>query len=259
MTDFLDEKRREITDRLAELKPLIDEYTRLEAAATALAGVGGSWPAHRATAARRRGPGRRRLRPAATAHRAANAGRSGRRTTGCTAQVGRPPQKSRPPRPPKKWPTRGHHRGCPAAPRRRRADVAKAVARVPLRPCRSSGTARHHDPRAGRQDGHQAELPLPRPARLWSRKRRLKKQGRGWHPSADFSLIHDNGPGVATATPGRFVVKGTLFRSAPGSEPCRARSLSSATDASIFEREKASMSRPCTIDHSPPRRCTGSR
>ena len=33
MTDFLDEKRQEITDRLKELKPLVDEYNRLEAAA----------------------------------------------------------------------------------------------------------------------------------------------------------------------------------------------------------------------------------
>jgi hypothetical protein len=37
MTDFLDEKRREIQDRLAELRPLIDEYQRLEAAVSALA------------------------------------------------------------------------------------------------------------------------------------------------------------------------------------------------------------------------------
>ena len=35
MTDFLDDKRREITDRLKELKPMVDEYTRLEAAASA--------------------------------------------------------------------------------------------------------------------------------------------------------------------------------------------------------------------------------
>jgi hypothetical protein len=62
VTDFLDEKRREISDRLAELKPLIDEYNRLEAAATALAGVGGSAPSARATTAApvRRGPGRPR-------------------------------------------------------------------------------------------------------------------------------------------------------------------------------------------------------
>ncbi len=61
MTDFLDEKRLEITDRLKELKPLVDEYNRLEAAASALAGVGGS-SASSAPAAttRRRGPGRPR-------------------------------------------------------------------------------------------------------------------------------------------------------------------------------------------------------
>jgi len=40
MTDFLDEKRKEIQARLKELKPLVDEYNRLEAAERALAGVG---------------------------------------------------------------------------------------------------------------------------------------------------------------------------------------------------------------------------
>ncbi len=61
MNDFLDEKRREITDRLKELKPLVDEFKRLEAAASALAGVGGSSAASAAaTAPRRRGPGRPR-------------------------------------------------------------------------------------------------------------------------------------------------------------------------------------------------------
>jgi hypothetical protein len=62
VTDFLDEKRREITDRLKELKPLVDEYNRLEAAASALAGVGGSSASNGggATPTRRRGPGRPR-------------------------------------------------------------------------------------------------------------------------------------------------------------------------------------------------------
>jgi hypothetical protein len=62
VTDFLDDKRQEITDRLKELKPLVDEYSRLEAAASALAGVGGSAPAATTTIAapRRRGPGRPR-------------------------------------------------------------------------------------------------------------------------------------------------------------------------------------------------------
>jgi len=65
VTDFLDEKRQEIAERLKELKPAVDEYTRLEAAAAALQGVGGSPATTTATASataapRRRGPGRPR-------------------------------------------------------------------------------------------------------------------------------------------------------------------------------------------------------
>jgi hypothetical protein len=40
LADFLEEKRKEIQQRLKELKPLADEYQRLEAAERALAGVG---------------------------------------------------------------------------------------------------------------------------------------------------------------------------------------------------------------------------
>jgi hypothetical protein len=67
VTDFLDEKRKEITARLKELKPLVEEYQRLEAAASALDGVGGSTaaastpaaaPAARKASSGRRGPGR---------------------------------------------------------------------------------------------------------------------------------------------------------------------------------------------------------
>ncbi len=74
MTDFLDEKRREITERLKELKPLVDEYHRLEAAASALAGVGTSAVRAAADVATgKRGPGRPRgssaKKPAAKATR----------------------------------------------------------------------------------------------------------------------------------------------------------------------------------------------
>lgn len=69
MADFLDDKRREILDRLKELKPVVDEYQRLEAAAAALGSVNGRSaapararrgrpPARRASTARR--PGRRK-------------------------------------------------------------------------------------------------------------------------------------------------------------------------------------------------------
>ncbi len=39
MADFLQEKRKEIEDRLRELRPLVAEYKKLEEAAAALAGV----------------------------------------------------------------------------------------------------------------------------------------------------------------------------------------------------------------------------
>jgi hypothetical protein len=60
VTDFLDEKRKEIAERLKELKPAVDEYSRLEAAASALEGVGGTATATATAAPRRRGPGRPR-------------------------------------------------------------------------------------------------------------------------------------------------------------------------------------------------------
>jgi hypothetical protein len=64
MADFLDEKRSEISARLNELKPLVDEYTRLEAAAAALDGVPVAaremTPSRRGSAHGRAGAARRR-------------------------------------------------------------------------------------------------------------------------------------------------------------------------------------------------------
>jgi sugar-specific transcriptional regulator TrmB len=59
MADFLDEKRREIDARLKELRPLVDEYNRLEKASAALRGVGDGG-ARATRAPRRRGRGRPR-------------------------------------------------------------------------------------------------------------------------------------------------------------------------------------------------------
>jgi hypothetical protein len=74
--DFLDQKRNEIAARLDELKPLVDEYGRLEAAAAALDGLPTTSlmqampatrraPARATTATRKRGAmhGGRRGRP----------------------------------------------------------------------------------------------------------------------------------------------------------------------------------------------------
>src|SRR3954454_4943212 len=79
MADFLDEKRKEIDARLRELRPLVEEFNRLEKAAAALAGVGGT----QAAATRRRSNGagattatgrsRRRGRPRGSGNRAKQA------------------------------------------------------------------------------------------------------------------------------------------------------------------------------------------
>jgi CRP-like cAMP-binding protein len=73
MADFLDEKKREIDARLKELRPLVDEYQRLEAAAAALGGV----PASSARAASPP-PKRRQQRRAAAAAPASGTRRRGR-------------------------------------------------------------------------------------------------------------------------------------------------------------------------------------
>ena len=56
MTDFLDAKRTEIRERLNELRPLVDEFRRLEAAEQALSGLDEPRP-ERAARPPRRGAG----------------------------------------------------------------------------------------------------------------------------------------------------------------------------------------------------------
>jgi hypothetical protein len=78
MADFLDEKRKEIDARLRELRPMVDEYNRLERAAAALSGVGGAGratttPRRRRSAGGGGGAGRRRGRPRGSGNRAKQA------------------------------------------------------------------------------------------------------------------------------------------------------------------------------------------
>jgi hypothetical protein len=172
VTDFLDEKRREINDRLAELKPLIDEYTRLQDASAALAGVSGTGTATRTAASApaassatpgRRGPGRPRG--------------SKSRTTG--ARRGRPPK----------------------------AKVAEATTGDAPAAAAATTTRR----RAGRRKGSgtraaqalqfvagQPGITIPELAAKMGIKqnylyrvlpgleqeKKIKKQGRGWHPAS---------------------------------------------------------------------------
>ncbi len=89
MTDFLDEKRQEIAERLKELKPAVDEYNRLEAAATALRGVGGS-SSTATVAPRRRGPGRPRGSVSKKTAAAATAAAPAKAKAKTTKKTGRP-------------------------------------------------------------------------------------------------------------------------------------------------------------------------
>ena len=76
MADFLDEKRKEIDARLKELRPLVDEYQRLEKAAAALAGVRSGGRAQGRATGRRSGAsgrGRGRGRPRGSGTRAKEA------------------------------------------------------------------------------------------------------------------------------------------------------------------------------------------
>jgi hypothetical protein len=83
MTDFLEEKKKEINARLKELRPLVDEYHRLEAAAAALDGVEASGNAA-APAARPAGGGTTRR------ARGARSGGRGSGWGGGTGRRGRP-------------------------------------------------------------------------------------------------------------------------------------------------------------------------
>jgi hypothetical protein len=163
VTDFLAEKRREINDRLAELKPLINEYTQLEAAAKALAGVGGSSAAGAGAAATaapaRRGPGRPR-------------GSKSRKTTG-TAR-----------------------RGRPAAPKAETATAATTTATPRRRAGRRKGSGTRAAQALSFVTG-QPGITIPELAAKMGIKqnylyrvlpaleqeKKIKKQGRGWHPA----------------------------------------------------------------------------
>ncbi|HEY5285497.1 MAG TPA: hypothetical protein VIJ50_00150 [Solirubrobacteraceae bacterium] len=169
MTDFLDEKRREINDRLAELKPLIDEYTRLQDAAAALAGVGGTAPraaagapaASSATPARR-GPGRPRG--------------SKSRTTG--ARRGRPPKAAK-----AAEATTAAAPAAAATPRRRAGRRKGSGTRAAQALQFVSGQPGITIPELAAKMGIKQNY-LYRVLPGLEQEKKIKKQGRGWHPAS---------------------------------------------------------------------------
>jgi len=172
VTDFLDEKRREITDRLKELKPLVEEFNRLEAAAIALAGALGSAASEAGGAVvRRRGPGRPR-------------GSARRRATAAAA---------------------------PSKPEAEAATAAPATAKAPKEKAARKPAARPGKRRAGRRKGSgtraaealslvqgQPGITIPELAAKMGinqnylyrvlpglqKEGKIRKDGRGWHAKA---------------------------------------------------------------------------
>jgi hypothetical protein len=159
VTDFLDEKRREINDRLAELKPLIDEYTRLQEAASALAGVRGTAPRAAAAATAtpaRRGPGRPR----------------GSKSRTATARRGRPPAAAK------------AATTTAAAPARRRAGRRKGSGtRAAQALSFVTGQPGITIPELAAKMGIKQNY-LYRVLPGLEQEKKIKKQGRGWHPAS---------------------------------------------------------------------------
>src|SRR3954467_10733203 len=75
MADFLDEKRKEIQDRLNQLRPAVEEFRQLEAADAALSAIGNVGSTSTSTAS---APARRTRAPRAASSRPRGTGRRGR-------------------------------------------------------------------------------------------------------------------------------------------------------------------------------------
>jgi hypothetical protein len=151
VTDFLDEKRREINDRLAELKPLIEEYQQLEAAAAALAGVG-SRTSSASAAPVRRGPGRPR-------------GSRNRSTATTTASAAKPSTKAAAPR----------RRG--GRPGRRKGSGTRAAQALSFVTGQPGITIPELAAKMGIKQNY-----LYRVLPGLEQEGKIRKEGRGWHP-----------------------------------------------------------------------------
>jgi hypothetical protein len=152
VTDFLDEKRKEIAERLTELKPAVDEYNRLEAAASALEGVGGTAATATATATRRR-PGRPR-------------GSVGRKAAATTAAPAKATRK-------KAGRTAGRRAG------RRKGSGTRAAEALSFVQGQPGITIPELAAKMGIKQNY-----LYRVLPGLEQEKKVKKDGRGWHPQA---------------------------------------------------------------------------
>ena len=203
MTDFLDEKRREIAARLNELGPLVEEYNRLTVAASALDGIGGSTSAATVAPARR-GPGRPPGSGSKTATVATPAKKRGR-PPGRPKKVGRPPGSKKVGRPPgsKKVgrPPGSKKVGRPPGSTNKAAMTATATAGAPSTGRRRAGRRKGSGTRAAEALKFvtgQPGITIPELAAKMGIKQnylyrvlpaleqegKINKQGRGWHPKS---------------------------------------------------------------------------
>jgi hypothetical protein len=158
MPDLLDEKHREITDRLRKLSPLVEEHRRLQAAARALDGIGRSATASVTT--RRRKPARGRSVAKATA--GATIGKPGR-----PKRVGRPAGS-------------GKAATTSTAPRRagrRKGSGTRAAQALALVKEQPGVTIPELAAKMGIKHNY-----LYRVLPTLQKERKLTKQGKGWHP-----------------------------------------------------------------------------
>lgn len=176
MTDFLDEKRQEIVDRLAELKPLVDEFHRLEAAAAALVGVGNSSTSTSTTTTRRR-PGRPPGRPRRTTAAAPAAAAASSAAKPAAKRRGRPPGSGR-----KRAATSTASSTAAATttrrrPGRRKGSGTRSVQALSLVQGQPGISIPELAARMGIKQNY-----LYRVLPSLEQEGKVRKQGRGWHP-----------------------------------------------------------------------------
>jgi hypothetical protein len=184
VTDFLDNKRQEIADRLKELKPVVDEFRRLEDAASALAKLGGSAAgavATTTTALRRRGPGRPR--GSKRASKAAPANAPATSTPAVAAAVAERKRPGRPKgsgkkvgRPPGSGKKAGRPRGKVG---RRKGSGTRAAQALSLVQGQPGITVPELAAKMGIKQNY-----LYRVLPGLEQEGKLEKKGRGWHPKA---------------------------------------------------------------------------
>jgi hypothetical protein len=181
VSDFLDDRRREITNRLKELKPAVDEFKRLEAAAEALVGVIGSAASEAtsvtvATVTRRRGRGRRRG-SGKRAHKAARAS-----TTAVTADATPAvAERKKPGRPKGSGKKVGRPKGSGGRPKgkvgRRKGSGTRALETLSLVQAQPGITIPELAEKMGIKQNY-----LYRVLPGLEKEGKLQKKGRGWYP-----------------------------------------------------------------------------